>query len=174
MFSIKLRTKKSIGAYVFLSQEWSWAAAKITIFEIQGDPFKTQPCVCPTLQNQLSHSYNTKLSRNGVIRMRNKANVLMSTFTFLSGVQRLLLWWKYIMVFNHKWRIFILTAQIYKQLFEEVQNQFMVKLSTLQQAQCCLKFILHSLEKVFANVSFKNKTSLWLKTMTHSNYNNTH
>ncbi len=71
------------------------------------------------------------------------------------------------MVFNHKLWIFILKAQIHKQSFKEVQNEFMIKLSTLQ-AQSGLKLILHSLEKVFANVSFKNKTSLWLKTTTQS------
>ncbi len=63
---------------------------------------------------------------------------------------------------------------MHKQLFKEVQNDFMVKFSTLHQVQCYLKLILHSLEKVFVNVSFQNKTSLWLKTMTHSYQNNTH
>ncbi len=32
MFRIKFRTKKSVGAYVYPSQEWSWAAPKIAIF----------------------------------------------------------------------------------------------------------------------------------------------
>ncbi len=75
------------------------------------------------------------------------------------------------MVFNHKLWIFILKTHIHKQLFKEVRNEFMVKLSTLQQALRCLKLILHFFEKVLVSVSFKNKTSLWLKTMTHSQNN---
>ncbi len=63
---------------------------------------------------------------------------------------------------------FILKVQIHKQLFKEVQNEFMVNLSELQQAQCRLKLILHSPEKVFENVSFTNKNSLLSKTITHS------
>ncbi len=36
MLRMKFSTKKSVGAYVYLPQEWNQGAAKIDMFEISG------------------------------------------------------------------------------------------------------------------------------------------
>ncbi len=92
--------------------------------------------------------------------MRNKVNVLTSTlyFTVSFSIYYCDKSTSWFLITNGEFSL--LKLKIHKQLFKKVQNEFMVKLSTLQHAQCCLKLISHSLEKVFVNVSLKNKTSL--------------